>query len=148
MGPRAGLAEIALPETQPGSSIMPGKVNPVLPEATLMVCARVVGNDATIAWSGAAGSFELNVMMPVMAHNLVFGLSLLANACRVFEERCIRGITADADIETSRHEGAGLEAFLDEQKRRYAPQLDAYAAAFERARLGLYFPLLRGWREW
>ena len=96
-GPRTGLAEINLPDLQPGSSIMPGKVNPVLPEATLMVCAQVVGNDATVAWAGASGSFELNVMMPVMARNLLESVRLLANASQVLAARCIDGITADAD---------------------------------------------------
>ena len=81
-GPTTGLAEIHLPDLQPGSSIMPGKVNPVLPEATLMVCARVVGNDATIAWAGASGSFELNVMMPVMAHALLESIHVLSTSTR------------------------------------------------------------------
>ena len=96
-GPTTGLAEIHLPDLQPGSSIMPGKVNPVLPEATLMVCARVVGNDATIAWAGASGSFELNVMMPVIARNVLESTRLLAAASRTLAERCIDGITADAE---------------------------------------------------
>jgi fumarate hydratase, class II len=96
-GPRTGLAEIALPDLQPGSSIMPGKVNPVLPEATLMVCAQVVGNDSTIAVAGASGAFELNVMLPVMARNLLESVRLLSNASRVLADRCVSGITADAD---------------------------------------------------
>ena len=96
-GPTTGLAEIHLPDLQPGSSIMPGKVNPVLPEATLMVCARVVGNDATIAWAGASGSFELNVMMPVMAHALLESVTLLSTSTVLLADRCIDGITADAD---------------------------------------------------
>jgi fumarate hydratase class II len=96
-GPRTGLAEIALPDLQPGSSIMPGKVNPVLPEATLMVCAQVVGNDATVAFAGASGSFELNVMMPVMARNLLESIRLLANASTLLADRCIDGITANED---------------------------------------------------
>ena len=96
-GPRTGLAEIHLPDLQPGSSIMPGKVNPVLPEATLMVCAQVVGNDATVAWAGASGSFELNVMMPVMARNLLESLRLLGTSTRVLADRCIAGITADEE---------------------------------------------------
>ncbi len=94
-GPRTGLAEIALPDLQPGSSIMPGKVNPVLPEATLMVCAQVVGNDAAVAFAGASGSFELNVMMPVMARNLLESIRLLANASTLLADRCIDGITAN-----------------------------------------------------
>jgi fumarate hydratase class II len=96
-GPRTGLAEIHLPDLQPGSSIMPGKVNPVLPEATLMVCAQVVGNDATVAWAGASGSFELNVMMPVMARNLLESIRLLGTSTRVLADRCIAGITADEE---------------------------------------------------
>jgi fumarate hydratase class II len=96
-GPTTGLAEIHLPDLQPGSSIMPGKVNPVLPEATLMVCAQVVGNDATVAWAGAAGNFELNVMMPVMARNLLESVRLLSTSTTVLAERCVDGITADAD---------------------------------------------------
>ena len=96
-GPRAGLGEIHLPDLQPGSSIMPGKVNPVVPEATLMVCAQVIGNDATIAFAGASGNFELNVMMPVMARNLLESISLLANTARLLADRCVDGITADVD---------------------------------------------------
>ncbi|RYC09568.1 class II fumarate hydratase [Nocardioides zhouii] len=96
-GPTTGLAEIHLPDLQPGSSIMPGKVNPVLPEATLMVCARVVGNDATIAWAGASGSFELNVMMPVMAHALLESVTLLSTSTVLLADRCVDGITADAE---------------------------------------------------
>ena len=96
-GPRAGLAEISLPDLQPGSSIMPGKVNPVLAEALLMVCAQVVGNDATVAWSGAAGNFELNVMLPVMARNILESIRLLAAASRTFADRCVDGITANVE---------------------------------------------------
>jgi fumarate hydratase class II len=94
-GPRAGLGEIHLPELQPGSSIMPGKVNPVVPEAVLMVCAQVIGNDATITAAGAAGNFELNVMLPVIGRNLLESLTLLASACRLLADRCVDGITAD-----------------------------------------------------
>jgi fumarate hydratase class II len=96
-GPRTGLSEIALPDLQPGSSIMPGKVNPVLPEATLMVCAQVIGNDATMAVAGASGSFELNVMLPVMARNLLESIRLLGNASRVLADRAISGITANEE---------------------------------------------------
>jgi fumarate hydratase class II len=96
-GPRAGLAEIHLPDLQPGSSIMPGKVNPVVPEATLMVCAQVIGNDAAVAFAGASGSFELNVMMPVMARNVLESLRLLTNTSRLLADRCIDGITADVE---------------------------------------------------
>ncbi|MCA1269977.1 class II fumarate hydratase [Streptomyces rubiginosohelvolus] len=96
-GPRTGLAEIALPDLQPGSSIMPGKVNPVIPEAVLMVAAQVTGNDATVATAGAAGNFELNVMLPVIAKNLLESVRLLANASRLLADRTVDGITADAE---------------------------------------------------
>ncbi len=96
-GPTTGLAEIRLPDLQPGSSIMPGKVNPVLPEATLMVCAQVIGNDATVGHAGASGSFELNVMMPVMARNLLESIRLLANVAPLLADRCIAGIEADEE---------------------------------------------------
>ena len=85
-GPTTGLAEIHLPDLQPGSSIMPGKVNPVIPEATLMVCAQVIGNDAAIAFAGASGSFELNVMLPVIARNILESMRLLANASRLLAD--------------------------------------------------------------
>jgi fumarate hydratase class II len=94
-GPRCGVGEIQLPATQPGSSIMPGKVNPVLCESMMMVCAQVIGNDAVITWAGANGNFELNVMMPVMAHNLLESIRLLANVCTAFREKCAAGITAN-----------------------------------------------------
>ena len=96
-GPRAGLGEINLPDLQPGSSIMPGKVNPVLPEATLMVCAQVVGNDAAVAWGGAAGNFELNVMLPMLGRNVLESIRLLSNVTRLLADRCVDGITANAD---------------------------------------------------
>ncbi len=96
-GPRAGLAEIRLPDLQPGSSIMPGKVNPVVPEAVAMVCAQVVGNDAAVAWGGGAGSFELNVMLPMLARNVLESIRLLANASRLLADRCVDGIEADAE---------------------------------------------------
>ncbi|MDQ2935514.1 MAG: class II fumarate hydratase, partial [Chloroflexota bacterium] len=96
-GPRAGLGEINIPDLQPGSSIMPGKVNPVIAEAVLMVCAQVIGNDAAIAWGGAAGNFELNVMLPMLGRNLLESIRLLANASRLFADRCIAGITANPD---------------------------------------------------
>lgn len=96
-GPTTGLAEIHLPDLQPGSSIMPGKVNPVLPEATLMVCAQVIGNDAAVTVAGASGSFELNVAMPVIARNVLESVRLLAAASRLLAERCVSGITADVE---------------------------------------------------
>jgi fumarate hydratase class II len=97
-GPRTGLGEIAIPDLQPGSSIMPGKVNPVICEAVLQVCAQVIGNDAAITFAGAAGSFELNVMMPVIARNLLSSISLLSSACGLLALRCVSGITADAAV--------------------------------------------------
>ncbi|MFD4693341.1 class II fumarate hydratase [Streptomyces sp. NPDC058463] len=96
-GPRTGLAEINLPDLQPGSSIMPGKVNPVIPEAVLMVAAQVMGNDATVAVAGAAGNFELNVMLPVIARNLLESVRLLANASRLLADRTVDGITANVE---------------------------------------------------
>jgi fumarate hydratase class II len=95
-GPTTGLAEIHLKDLQPGSSIMPGKVNPVIPEATLMVCAQVIGNDAAIAFAGASGSFELNVMLPVIARNVLESERLLANASRLLAT-CVDGIEADRE---------------------------------------------------
>src|SRR5213075_2039315 len=96
-GPRCGIGEIRLPATQPGSSIMPGKVNPVMCESLMMVCAQVIGNDSCVTWSGANGNFELNVMMPVMAYNLLESIRLLANVCDVFSEKCVRGIEANEE---------------------------------------------------
>jgi fumarate hydratase, class II len=95
-GPRTGLAEIRVPDLQPGSSIMPGKVNPVICEAVCQVCATVIGNDATVAFAGAAGNLELNVMMPVMARALLSSLRLLSAACLALADKCVTGITADA----------------------------------------------------
>ena len=95
-GPRCGIGEISIPSTQPGSSIMPGKVNPVMSEMVLQVAAQVIGNDATVTWAGAMGStFELNVMMPVMAFNILQSIDLLSNAARVFADRCASGIEAN-----------------------------------------------------
>ncbi|HQR26111.1 MAG TPA: class II fumarate hydratase [Nocardioides sp.] len=129
-GPATGLAEIHLPDLQPGSSIMPGKVNPVVPEATLMVCAQVVGNDATVAWAGAAGSFELNTMMPVLARNLLESVRLLGAAARLLATRCVDGLTADrarmrAYAESSPSVATGLNRHLG---------YDAVAAVVKRAR--------------
>ena len=94
-GPRTGLAEITLPAVQPGSSIMPGKVNPVVAEMVNMVCYQAIGNDVTIAAASEAGQLELNVMMPIIAHNLLFTMMILASATRVFADRCVVGIEAD-----------------------------------------------------
>jgi fumarate hydratase class II len=99
-GPRTGLAEIHLPDLQPGSSIMPGKVNPVICEATMMVAAQIIGNDATVAFSGTQGNLELNVMMPVMARNVLESARLLANAARLLADKVVDG--AEADLERTR----------------------------------------------
>ena len=96
-GPNAGLGELAIPDLQPGSSIMPGKVNPVIPEAVLMVCARVIGNDQTVAWAGASGNFELNVAIPVMGNSLLESIRLLANSSRVLADKTIEGLDVNQD---------------------------------------------------
>ncbi|MEO7273122.1 MAG: lyase family protein, partial [Vicinamibacterales bacterium] len=96
-GPRTGLGEINLPDLQPGSSIMPGKVNPVIPEAVVQVAAQVIGNDAAVAFAGAAGTFELVVTMPVMARNLLESITLLANAANHLADKCVAGIVANRE---------------------------------------------------
>ncbi|MDX1631171.1 MAG: class II fumarate hydratase [Thermoanaerobaculia bacterium] len=96
-GPRCGIGEIELPSLQPGSSIMPGKVNPVIPESVLMVAAQVVGNDATISLGGLSGNFELNVMMPVIAYDLLESIEILAGASRILAEKCVDGIEANEE---------------------------------------------------
>ncbi|GAB3565264.1 class II fumarate hydratase [Spelaeicoccus albus] len=96
-GPNTGLGELALPDLQPGSSIMPGKVNPVIPEAVLMVAAQVIGNDATVAWAGASGSFELNVQIPIMARNVLESIRLLSNGTRVLAEKTIDDLQANVE---------------------------------------------------
>ena len=96
-GPNTGLGELHIPDLQPGSSIMPGKVNPVIPEATLQVCARVIGNDATIAWAGASGAFELNVAIPVMANALLESIRLLSNSTRLLADTTIDGLEANLE---------------------------------------------------
>jgi fumarate hydratase class II len=96
-GPTSGIAEIRLPAIQPGSSIMPGKVNPVMAEATMMVCARVMGNHTTVTVAGSRGNFELNVMMPVIAHALLESITLLTNVARAFAEKCVTGIAANEE---------------------------------------------------
>jgi len=105
-GPRAGLRELRLPDLQPGSSIMPGKVNPVVPEAVRQVCAQVIGNDATVAFAGTQGDFELNVMLPVMARNLLESIRLLANAARMLADRCIDGLEANVAVARAYAEGS------------------------------------------
>lgn len=96
-GPRCGLGEIALPATQPGSSIMPGKVNPVMAESVMQVCAQVIGNDTAVTWGGASGNLELNVMMPMMVQNTLRSIRLLSRVLDLFRERCLDGITANED---------------------------------------------------
>ncbi|MDH3402078.1 MAG: class II fumarate hydratase [Acidobacteriota bacterium] len=96
-GPRCGIGEMTLPSLQPGSSIMPGKVNPVIPESVLMVAAQVIGNDATVAWGGAAGNFELNVMMPVIVYNLLQSIEITAAACELLAKRCVDGLVANEE---------------------------------------------------
>ncbi len=105
-GPRAGLRELRLPDLQPGSSIMPGKVNPVVPESVRQVCAQVIGNDAAVAFAGTQGDFELNVMLPVMARNLLESIRLLAAAARMLADRCVEGLEYDADVLRSYAEGS------------------------------------------
>jgi fumarate hydratase class II len=96
-GPRTGLGEINLPAVQPGSSIMPGKVNPVMAESVRQVAAQVIGNDAAITIGGQGGDFELNVMIPVMIHNLLESVGILSNVSREFADRCVSGITANRE---------------------------------------------------
>jgi len=116
-GPRTGLAEIRLPDLQPGSSIMPGKVNPVLAEAVTQVCAQVIGNDATVGFAGSQGNFELNVYIPVMAQNLLESIRLLGSVSRLFADRCIAGIEADVErcrayAESSPSLGTSLNPYI------------------------------------
>jgi fumarate hydratase class II len=105
-GPRAGLRELHLPDLQPGSSIMPGKVNPVVPESVRQVCAQVIGNDATVAFAGTQGDFELNVMLPVMARNILESIRLLAAAARMLADRCIDGLEPDVAVTRAYAEGS------------------------------------------
>jgi fumarate hydratase class II len=120
-GPRTGLAEIRIPDLQPGSSIMPGKVNPVVPEAVCQVVSQVVGNDAAVAFGGAAGNLELNVMLPVIARNLLESIRLLASVSRVFADKCIVGIEANVDrckayAESSPSIGTSLNPYIGYEK--------------------------------
>jgi fumarate hydratase class II len=105
-GPRAGLRELRLPDLQPGSSIMPGKVNPVVPEAVRQVVAQVVGNDAAVTFAGSQGDFELNVMLPVMARNLLESIRLLATSARLLADRCVTGLSANEEICRAYAEGS------------------------------------------
>ena len=120
-GPRAGLAEIHLPDLQPGSSIMPGKVNPVLAEAVTQVAARVIGNDAAVAFGGSQGNFEMNVYVPMMADAIIESIVLLANVSRVFADNCVAGITADVErcaalAEASPSVATSLNPFIGYEK--------------------------------
>ncbi|HYZ85011.1 MAG TPA: class II fumarate hydratase [Bryobacteraceae bacterium] len=145
-GPRCGLGEIKVPATQPGSSIMPGKVNPVIAESVLMVCAQVIGYDAAITWSGAAGNFELNVMMPVIAYDLLESIALLASASRNFAEKCVRGLEADREQANSFVEKSlamvtvlapkiGYEKAAEIAKEAYASRRTVREVATERSGL-------------
>jgi fumarate hydratase class II len=120
-GPRTGLSEIIIPDLQPGSSIMPGKVNPVMAEAMTQVCAQVIGNDAAVAFGGSQGNFELNVYMPLMARNLLESTRLLANVSRLFAERCVAGIEANVEVckayaESSPSIGTSLTPYIGYEK--------------------------------
>ena len=124
MGPRTGLDEIRLPAVQPGSSIMPGKVNPSIPEMVNQVCFQVIGCDTTVSIAAEHGQLELNVMMPVIAHNILLSMRILTNAARVLDERCVRGIEANREMcEYWVERSAALATAL-------APQI-GYAAAAE-----------------
>ena len=111
-GPRAGIGEIELPEVQPGSSIMPGKVNPVIPESVCQVAAQVIGNDATVAVAGQSGNFEINVMMPVAAHNLLESIDILASASRNLADQCVSGLTATDRGSQMVHSGLAIVTTL------------------------------------
>jgi fumarate hydratase class II len=120
-GPRTGLREIRIPDLQPGSSIMPGKVNPVIPEAVCQVVAQVIGNDAAVAFGGSAGNFELNVMLPVIARNLLESIRLLATVSRAFAEKAIDGIEANVEqckayAESSPSIGTSLNPYIGYEK--------------------------------
>jgi fumarate hydratase class II len=120
-GPRAGLAEIRIPDLQPGSSIMPGKVNPVMCEAVTQVCAQVMGNDAAVAFAGSQGNFELNVYLPVIARNLLESIRLLASVSALFADKCIAGIEANVDrlkayAESSPSIGTALNPYIGYEK--------------------------------
>jgi len=141
-GPRCGLGEIHLPDLQPGSSIMPGKVNPVVPEAVCQVVAQVVGNDAAVAFGGAAGSFELNVMLPVIARNVLESIRLLAAVSRALADKCVAGIVADEErcrtyalsspsIGTSLNPYIGYEAAAKVIKRALAEGKDLRTVVLE-----------------
>jgi fumarate hydratase, class II len=141
-GPRCGLSEIHLPDLQPGSSIMPGKVNPVVPEAVCQVVAQVIGNDAAVAWGGAAGNFELNVMLPVIGRNLLESVRLLAQVSRALADKCVDGLEADEErcrtyalsspsISTALNPYIGYEAAARVVKRSMAEGKDLRTVVLE-----------------
>jgi fumarate hydratase class II len=145
-GPRCGLSEIHLPDLQPGSSIMPGKVNPVVPEAVCQVVAQVVGNDAAVAFGGAAGNFELNVMLPVIGRNLLESIRLLASVARTLADKCVVGIEADEErcatyalsspsIVTSLNPYIGYEEAAKVVKQALAENKDLRTVVLERGLL-------------
>lgn len=131
-GPNAGFAEIVLPATQPGSSIMPGKVNPVIPEAVNLVAAQVIGNDTTITVAGLNGSLDLNVMMPVLAYDLLQSLELMGNAARVFADRCVAGIEADRERCRAHAERSGALVTALAERVGYDVAAAIYKDAMER----------------
>ena len=146
-GPRCGLGEIHLPDLQPGSSIMPGKVNPVVPEAVCQVVAQVIGNDAAVAFGGAAGNFELNIMLPVIGRNLLESIRLVAAASRTLAAKCVDGIEADAErcrnyalssasIATALNPYIGYENAAKVVKRALAEGKDLRAVVLEMGLLG------------
>jgi fumarate hydratase class II len=146
-GPRCGLGEIHLPDLQPGSSIMPGKVNPVVPEAVCQVVAQVIGNDAAVAFGGAAGNFELNVMLPVIARNILESIRLLASVSRALADKCVAGIVADVErcrsyalsspsIVTSLNPYIGYENAAKVVKRAQAENKDIRTVVIEMGLLG------------
>jgi fumarate hydratase class II len=146
-GPRCGLGEIHLPDLQPGSSIMPGKVNPVVPEAVCQVVAQVFGNDAAVAFGGSAGNFELNVMLPVIARNLLESIRLLASVSRALADKCVAGIVADVErcrtyalsspsIVTSLNPYIGYENAAKVVKRALAEGRDLKSVVLEMGLLG------------
>ena len=146
-GPRCGLGEIHLPDLQPGSSIMPGKVNPVVPEAVCQVVAQVIGNDAAVAFGGSAGNFELNVMLPVIGRNLLESIRLIASVSRALADRCVDGIEADVErcksyalsspsIATSLNPYIGYENAAKVVKRALAENKDLRTVVLEMGLLG------------
>jgi fumarate hydratase class II len=124
-GPNAGIAELHIPDLQPGSSIMPGKVNPVIPEAVMMVCARVIGNDQTVAWAGATGNFELNVAIPVMGNALLESIRLLANSMRLLADKTVKGLEANVERARALAESWGMQPVF-ETARMYTGAAPAF----------------------